>query len=331
MSGCWKIILLLFTDRLLHSGNDGQAGTGEPTVEHRNGIVLAMFGTTVEAALQGLWNIKEKMAQAYPQTRIRIAFTSNIIRKIWQKRAADPLYIQQHPEVPQEILHVQGPLATVANLQDSGYDSLVVQPTHIAPAEEFLDLTAYVEALASIETIKEKYKPFQHLVIGRPLLGTFGISYPYAEDIKIAVTAMQEDVERARKAGAAQVYMGHGNNYFPSGGLYLQFEHEMQKRYPDLLTIVGTMEGFPDFSRVVAMLHHAGVKQVIIRPFLIVSGEHVTNNMAGPGPNSWKSMLEKEGISVTPYLHGLGENDRLAEIFVHHAADAAGDAGIVLK
>jgi sirohydrochlorin cobaltochelatase len=300
-------------------------------VEHKNGIVLAMFGTTVESALQGLLHIRARMEQAYPQTRIRIAFTSNIIRKIWQQRAADPDYLRKHPEIPGDILHVQGPLATIANFQDSGHDSLVVQPTHIAPAEEFLDLTAYVDALASITTIKEKYKPFQHLVIGRPLLGTFGTRYPYARDIEAAAAAMEEDVERARQADAALVYMGHGNTYFPSGGLYLQFEHEMQTAYPDLLTVVGTMEGYPDFARVLRVLQHAGIQKVVMRPFLIVAGDHVSFDMAGPKPDSWKSMLEREGISVIPYLQGMGENDRLADIFVDHAADAAEEAGIVLK
>lgn len=303
----------------------------EQKVEHKNGIVLAMFGTTVEPALQGLLNIKEKMEKAYPNTPVRIAFTSNIIRKIWQKRAADPAYVKAHPEVPLEILHAQGPLATMANFQDEGYDTLVVQPTHIAPAEEFLDLSSYVEALAAIDTIKERFKPFHRLVMGRPMLGTFGTRHPYAEDIKTAVKAMQEDADRAKKENAALVYMGHGNDYFASGGSYLQFEHEMRVAYPDVLTIVGTVEGYPAFEQVLTQLKHADIKKVVARPFMIVAGDHAVNDMAGPEEDSWKSMLEKEGIAVVPYLHGMGENDRVAEIYVNHAADAAADAGIVLK
>ena len=303
----------------------------EQKVEHKNGIVLAMFGTTVEPALQGLLNIKEKMEKAYPNTPVRIAFTSNIIRKIWQKRAADPAYVKAHPEVPLEILHAQGPLATMANFQDEGYDTLVVQPTHIAPAEEFLDLSSYVEALAAIDTIKERFKPFHRLVMGRPMLGTFGTRHPYAEDIKTAVKAMQEDADRAKKENAALVYMGHGNDYFASGGSYLQFEHELRVAYPDVLTIVGTVEGYPAFEQVLTQLKHADIKKVVARPFMIVAGDHAVNDMAGPEEDSWKSMLEKEGITVVPYLHGMGENDRVAEIYVKHAADAAADAGIVLK
>jgi len=304
---------------------------GEHVVEHKNAIVLAMFGTTVEPALKGLTNIKDKIEQKYPGTPVRIAFTSNIIRRIWQKRAADPAYVKAHPDVPAEILHAQGPLATIANLQDAGFDTIVVQPTHIAPAEEFLDLGAYVDALASIETIKAKFKPFNKLVMGRPMLGTFGTKHPYGEDIKIAVAAAREDADRAKKEGSALVYMGHGNDYFPSGGSYLQFEHEMNEAYPDVLTVIGTVEGYPAFSQVLETLQHAGIKKVVIRAFMIVAGDHATNDMAGPEEDSWKSMLTKEGIEVVPYLHGMGENDKIADIFVQHAADAAKDAGIVLQ
>ncbi|HHD63957.1 MAG TPA: sirohydrochlorin cobaltochelatase, partial [Desulfobulbaceae bacterium] len=226
---------------------------------------------------------------------------------------------------------VQGPLAAIANFQDDGYDTLVVQHTHIAPAEEFLDLSSYVRALASINTIKVRFKPFHRLVIGRPMLGFFGVTHPYVEDIKTAVRAMKEDIDRARKEGAALVYMGHGNDHFPSGGSYLQFEHEMRSAYPDVLTVVGTVEGYPALSQVLEQLQAADVKKVVIRAFMIVAGDHATNDMAGPDRDSWKSILEKQGITVIPYLHGMGENDRVAEIYVNHAADAAQDAGIVLK
>ncbi len=307
------------------------ATAGDHQVKPKNGIVLAMFGTTVEPALRGLLNIKEKMEKAYPSTPVRIAFTSNIIRKVWQKRAADPAYVKAHPEVPYEILHAQGPLATIANFQDEGYTNLIVQPTHIAPAEEFLDLSTYVTALASIDTIKEKFKPFNHLVIGRPMLGTFGDSHPYDKDIEVAAKAMKEDIERAKKAGAALVYMGHGNDYFPSGGSYLQFQHVMNETYPEVTTLVGTVEGYPAFDQVLEVLKEKGIKKVVIRAFMIVAGDHATNDMAGPEEDSWKSMLVKEGITVEPYLHGMGENDKVAAIYVRHAAETAADAGIELK
>jgi len=218
---------------------------------HKNAIVLAMFGTSVEPALKSLINIQNKMMQRFPETPVRLAFTSNIIRKIWQKRAGDPAYIAAHSDIPVDILHIRGPLATIADLQDMGYDTLVVQPTHIAPGEEFLDLTNYVKALDGIETIKKKYKPFNKVVIGRPALGTFGPVHPYPEDIEEAARVLAGDAELARKQGAALVYMGHGNDNFPSGGTYLEFAERMRQLYPDVLTVIGCVEGLSALDDVV--------------------------------------------------------------------------------
>ncbi len=302
-----------------------------PKHQHRPALVLAMFGTTVEPALKGLLNIKDKLEKRFPNTPVKIAFTSNIIRRIWQKRAKDTTYLKQHPGIPAEILHVKGPLATVADLQDEGFDTIVVQPTHIAPAEEYLDLCSYMEALSSINTIKKRFKPFNKLVVGRPALGTYGTKHPYTEDIKTAVKAVKMDVERAGKQQAALVYMGHGNEFFPSGGTYLEFEYLMNKTYPDVLTIVGTVEGYPGFERTLDILRHAKIKRVFLKPFMIVAGDHARNDMAGPEPDSWKSVLEKAGIEVVTDIHGLGELDDFAQIYVSHAIDAANDAGIKLK
>ena len=145
-------------------------------MQQRKAIVLAMFGTTVEAALKGLLAIKTAMETAYPQTPVRLAFTSNQIRRIWRQRAADPAYLQAHPDIPQDILDVQGILAAIANLQDQGFDTLVVQPTHVAPAEEFHDLAAYVRGLASIRTMKPRWQPFKTIALGRPLLGAYNLA-----------------------------------------------------------------------------------------------------------------------------------------------------------
>ena len=82
-------------------------------MQESEAIVLAMFGTTMEAALQDLLVIQTAFKAAYPRTPVGIAFTSNQIRRIWHQRAADSRYLAEHPEIPQEILHVQGILATM--------------------------------------------------------------------------------------------------------------------------------------------------------------------------------------------------------------------------
>ncbi len=309
----------------------GPALAGEYKRVHKNAVVLAMFGTTVEPALKSLLNIRKRMQARFPNTPVRLAFTSNIIRQVWQKRAADPKYQAAHPGVPADILHVRGPLATMADLQDAGYDTLVVQPTHLAPGEEFLDLTSYVNALDSIQTIKVKYKPFNKVVIGRPAFGTFGPAHPYAEDIEAVVHALAPDAHSAEKMGTTLLYMGHGNEFFPSGGSYLEFEAMMNRTYPGVKTIVGCVEGFPSRDDALEKLKADGNRKVMIKPLMVVAGDHALNDMAGPEPDSWLSVLEKRGYEVIPVRKGLGENNAFADIFVLHAAQAAANAGITLR
>lgn len=299
-------------------------------MQQTKAIVLAMFGTTVEPALNGLLAIQTAMAATYPHTPVQFAFTSNQIRRIWHQRAADPSYLAAHPHVPQNILQVQGVLATIANLQDRGCHTLVVQPTHIAPAEEFHDLGAYVRALASIRTLKPRWQPFEKIALGRPLLGTYSLAHPYSEDLRIAAVALADDAELARRHQAALVYMGHGNHLFPSGGLYLEFVARMRQLYPDVLSLIATVEGFPAFDSILAELRQRAVRRVLLKPFLVVAGDHATRDLAGPGPDSWQSILTAAGFDVLPVLNGLGEQPAVARIFVDHAAEAAADAGIEL-
>lgn len=307
--------------------------SGTYKAEHKNAVVLAMFGTTVESALQALLNIRTKIEDRFPNTRVRLAFTSNIIRKKWQRRAEDSEYIKAHPEIPKDILHVKTPLATIADLQNDGYNNIVIQPTLVSMGEEFLDLHTYVKALMNMGTVKKpKYKPFHKVALGRPALGTYGMKFPYSEDIAALAKAMAPDVKMATKEKAGIVYMGHGNEYFPgSGGAYLEFASKMRKTYPDLVTVIGNVEGYPGIEDVTEMLKLYGIKKVILKPFMVVAGDHSINDMAGDEEDSWKSILMKNGFEVVPVTKGLGENHNFANIFVNHAVDAAKEAGIDLK
>ena len=307
--------------------------SGDYEAKHKNAIVLAMFGTTVEPALKGLLNIRSKIIAKYPNTTVRIAFTSNIIRKTWQNRSEDKAYIKAHPEIPTDILHVRTPLATIADLQNDGYDTIVIQPTHISMGEEFLDLHTYVDALMSMGTLKKaKYKPFHKVALGRPALGTYGQGHPYTEDIDTVAKVMASDIKLASKEKAGMVYMGHGNAFFPgNGGIYLELAAQMRKLYPDVVTAIGNVEGYPAIEDVIETLKLYGVKRVILKPFMVVAGDHSINDMAGTEDDSWKSVLVKNGFEVIVVTEGLGENDNFADVFVNHAADAAMDAGITLK
>ncbi len=301
-------------------------------MKHKNAIVLAMFGTTVEPALKGLLNISGRMRARYPETLVKIAFTSNIIRKRWQQRAADPDYLAAHPELPDEVLRVRTVLATIADLQDQGCDTIILQPTHVAMGEEYLDLGTFVDGLMRMGTVKKaKYKPFQKVVLGRPALGTYGVAHPYHEDIMAAAKALAADADLARQEQAALVYMGHGNEHFPSSGSYLELAERMRRLHPDVLTLIGNVEGYPALDDVIADLRRFGAKKVLLKPCMVVAGDHAVNDMTGPEDDSWKNVLERNGFEVAAAATGLGEIDEFADIFVRNAGEAAADSGIILQ
>ncbi len=293
----------------------------------KKAIVIAQFGTTYLSALKNLINIQKKVQRAFPDVKVKMAFTSNIIRNIWHKRQNDPKFYRK--KSLKEFLYIKGPLATIADLQDEGYKTIIVQPTHIYAGEEFQDLTSYVKGLNFIETIKPKYKPFKKLVIGRPLLGMPGPKWDYHKDLEIAAKALKEDVKIAKKKKAVLVYMGHGNEFY-STGVYIEFQKTMNKMYPEVLTVVGTVEGFPSLNDVLSTLTHVKAKKVILKPFMIVAGDHALNDMAGDEEDSWKNIIKSKGIKVYPILHGLGENSHIARIFVQHIKDVAQDNDISL-
>jgi sirohydrochlorin cobaltochelatase len=295
--------------------------------ENKKAIVLANFGTTYLSALKAITTIRDEVKKNFPNAAVRVAFTSNIIRKIWHKRRHDAAFLKEHKNDMKEFLSVKGPLATIADLQDEGYRTIVVQPTHVYSGEEFADLCAYIHGLNTIHTIKAKYMPFAKLVVGRPALGTYGEVHDYHKDMEIAARALKADVSLAKKHNAALVYMGHGNEFF-STGIYAEFQQVMRRTYPGVKIFIGTVEGFPSLDDVAAMIKHAKVRKIVLKPMMVVAGDHANNDMAGDEEDSWKSTFKKAGVHVTPILHGMGENRAWAQIYVQHIRDAAKDNGI---
>jgi sirohydrochlorin cobaltochelatase len=297
--------------------------------KNKKAIVLAAFGTSYPSALIAITNIQKQVQEAFPKTDVRIAFTSNIIREIWHKRQDDKKFLEEYRDIPKEILYVKGPLATIADLQDEGYRTIIVQPTHIYDGEEYTDLCSYIRGLNSISTIKAKYTPFARLVIGRPALGNNGTVHDYHKDMEVAAKALHADVEIARKNGAALVYMGHGNEFY-STGVYAEFQQVMRNMYPDTRIFIGTVEGFPSLNDTLSSVKQAGIKEVVLKPLMLVAGDHANNDMAGDEDASWKNTFKRAGIRVQCIMHGLGENPEWADIYVKHIMDVVKDNGLSL-
>jgi len=317
------LVLCLYATAGFGSGAMGIPGAG------KNAIIVASFGTSVPEAVKSITNINEVIRKAYPETEVRLTFTSNIIRSIWKERQAEPQkWLDQG--IPEEVLYVKNFIATVGDLLEDGYTNIVVQPTHMFFMEQSHDLQQYVNGLASIRTMKKRWTPIHTIVMGRPALGMPGDVYPYHDDVESVCATLGGDAEEARKAGAALVYMGHGNEHW-STGIYGEAEKKMRQMYPDVSTFIGVVEGHPGIDDILGRLNHAETKKILLKPFMIVAGDHATNDMAGPEDDSWKSILTKEGYQADAVLIGLGSNPAFAQLFVERIADAAKERGLVLK
>lgn len=287
-------------------------------------IVLAWFGATYPKALVGITTMQREVREAFPGIRAEVAVTSSMIRRIWQGRRRDEDYLAKHKDVPAGVLYAKGSLATIADLQDEGYRTIIVQPTFIYGGEEFADLAACIRGLDSIETVKARNRPFKKLLLGRPLLGMPGPRHDYHEDMAAAATALSSDVALAGKDHAALVYMGHGNKFY-SIGAYIEFQQVMREMYPETPIFIGTVEGFPSIDYVLSGILHARVKKVLLKPLMMVAAEHAGRDMAGDQDDSWKSALSSQGIEVRCIMQGLGENPGIRDIFIRHLRDAAAD------
>lgn len=309
--------------------NNVTASSSGPAAPGKKAIVLASFGTTVPEAVKSITNIYNTVQEAFPQTEVRISFTSNIIRSVWKKRRAEAdKWLAMG--IPANILYVKNIISTIGDLREDGYSDIIVQPTHMFYMEQSQDLNSYVEALASIKTTKKRWQPFNSLTMGRPALGMPGNRYDYHADIEAAVATLADDARSAREQGAMLVYMGHGNDHW-STGIYQETEKAMRKAYPGVKTYIGAVEGYPSLEDLLPRIAHAKTKKIILKPFMIVAGDHATNDMAGPEADSWKTILTGEGYEVTAILQGLGDNDDFAALFAEHVKDAAKEHGLRLQ
>ncbi len=322
------LLSLLVISLLLCGGSFAMEKTSADA--NKTAIVIAAFGTTYPSAVDSLLAIVRDVETAYPNTLVQMAFTSNIIRKKWHGRADDQNYRSSHPQVPDYFYQIKNLLGTLADLQDQGYKTIVVQPTHLTHGEEFEDVKAYVDGLRSIKTLKERWRPFNKIALGRPLMGTWGDRFPYAEDLQKLATSLAADAKLAEQQQATLIYMGHGNDHL-STGLYYELELLMNQLYPQVRTLVGLVEGHPNFDELLTKLQAGNNKKTLLKPLMIVAGDHASNDMAGDEEDSWKTQLQKAGYQVKPVMQGLGDNAEVRQIFVDHLSDAATEAGVELR
>ena len=285
-----------------------------------NELLVVSFGTSFnDSRTADIGGIEKALQTAYPDWSVRRAFTAQII--INHVQARDDEKIDNMDQALQRAV-------------DNGVKNLVVQPTHLMHGAEYDELTA------AVESYKDK---FESVSIAEPLLGEVGDSDDAVNDDKKAVaeaitaeavkTAGYDDLDAAEADGTAFVFMGHGTSHTAKIS-YSQMQSQMNDLgYKNVF--IGTVEGEPEDTAceaVIEKIKEAGYKKVVLRPLMVVAGDHANNDMAGDDEDSWKSQFEASGAfdKIDTQIAGLGEIAAIQDLYVAHtkAAMDGNDAAV---
>ena len=271
-------------------------------------ILVVSFGTSFnESRAQDIGGIEKALAAAYPDYSVRRAFTAQIIINHVQARDSE------------KIDNVEQALERAVN---NGVKEHVVQPTHLMHGAEYDEL---------MDALKKYEKKFDKVVVAEPLLGEVGkdatVINADKETVAKAVvaeavkTAGFDSADAADKDKTAIVLMGHGTSH-TANVTYSQMQTQMEKLgYKNVF--IGTVEGEPEeteLSAVLGRVKDAGYTKVVLRPLMVVAGDHANNDMAGDEEDSWKSTFEASGAfeKVDCQISGLGRIADVQKIYVEH-------------
>ncbi len=271
-------------------------------------LLVVSFGTSFnDSRAQDIGGIEAALEEAYPDWSVRRAFTAQII--------INHIYARDG----EKIDNVEQALdRAVAN----GVKELVVQPTHLMHGAE------YDELVETLDAYKDK---FESAAIAEPLLGEVGsdasVINPEKELAAKAITAEAlkdagyDDLNAAKEDGIAFVFMGHGTSHTASV-TYDQMQAQMDALSYDNV-FIGTVEGEPEdtaLEEVIEKVKDGEYQKVILRPLMVVAGDHANNDMAGDEEDSWKSGFVADGSfeNVDCQIAGLGRIEEIQKAYVEH-------------
>ena len=291
----------------------GDASKDDPRNQDEIGekeLLVVSFGTSYnDSRVADIKSIEDALQAANSDWSVRRAFTAQIIINHIQARDGEKIDNME-----------QALERAVAN----GVKQLVVQPTHLMHGAE------YDEMCAAIDKVRDK---FESVEIAEPMLGEVGndatVINADKEAVAKAVVAAAlsesgyESTAAAKEAGVAYVLMGHGTAHVAKV-TYSQMATQMDKLgYENVF--IGTVEGEPEDTSceaVIAAVKEAGYTTVVLRPLMVVAGDHANNDMAGADEDSWKTMFEAAGLTVNCQISGLGRIADVQALYVAHTKTA---------
>ena len=282
-----------------------------------NELLVVSFGTSFnDSRAEDVKGIEDALAEAYPDWSVRRAFTAQII--INHVEARDDEVIDNMQQALDRAV-------------ENGVKNLVVQPTHLMHGAEYDEMTE------AINGYKDK---FESVAIAEPMLGEVGDDATVINDDKKAVAQAITDeackeagfdsMDAAAEAGTAFVFMGHGTSH-TANITYDQMQTQMEN-LGFKNAFIGTVEGKPEDTacdKVIEKVKEAGYKNVVLRPLMVVAGDHANNDMAGDDDDSWKSQFVASGNfeNVDTQIAGLGRIEAVEQLYVDHTKAAIDSIG----
>lgn len=256
-------------------------------------LLVVSFGTSFNDSRRlTIGAIESALEKAFPEYAVRRGFTSQIIIDHVAKRDGEII------DNMQEALD---------RAVDNGVKTLVVQPTHLMNGLEYEEMS---------KAIAQYSDAFEQISIGQPLLTS-------DEDFQAVAKAITEATADYDDGETAIVFMGHGTEA-ESNGVYAKMQQVLTDGgYAHYY--VGTVEATPSLDDVLEAVKQGSYKRVVLRPLMVVAGDHANNDMAGDDDDSWKTTFEKEGYEVVCEVEGLGALEAVQQLYVEHA-QAAVDA-----
>ena len=298
----------------------GDASKDDPLNEDNigeNEILVVSFGTSFnDSRAEDIGGVEKALQAAYPDWSVRRAFTAQII--INHVEARDDEVIDNMQQALDRAV-------------ENGVKNLVVQPTHLMHGAEYDEMTE------AINGYKDK---FESVAIAEPMLGEVGDDATVINDDKKAVAQAITDeackeagfdsMDAAAEAGTAFVFMGHGTSH-TANITYDQMQTQMEN-LGFKNAFIGTVEGKPEDTacdKVIEKVKEAGYKNVVLRPLMVVAGDHANNDMAGDDEDSWKSQFVASGNfeNVDTQIAGLGRIEAVEQLYVDHTKAAIDSIG----
>ncbi|WP_304153121.1 sirohydrochlorin cobaltochelatase [Megamonas hypermegale] len=262
---------------------------------NKDAILIMSFGTTFpETRAKTIEATVKQIQAAHPDTKVMLAFTSHII--------IDRIKAKEGITIPT-------PEKALDQLKAEGYNRVALTSLDIIPGIEYKYKTAVFDI----------YKTqFKKMTMGTPLMYWMG-QENQRDDVDDAMKALSSQMPRIGTKYAVLI-MAHGTPD-PANAYYSVMQDRLNELY-DNKVFIYTVEGKPSLEDIIPKLKAQGIENVTLMPLMMVAGDHATNDMAGDEEDSHKSILIKEGFNVKTYLHGLGENENIRQLFVDRADEA---------